>query len=174
MKSVGRTLFELSRYNEVWTDRRTDGQTDKVITIGLPHLRWRGPNNKDATLIEVMFEFKCMLEYPSQRLVMSNEYCSDSLSLSDYSLPDEVLPAYFCDDDEFFDGDDLDLLNASADVEEMVAINSSSRIELHSHSEQNEDMDDNDEDLLLAVENFENSVSKSWHSYVLTFTSLWV
>ena len=25
-------------------DRRTDGQTDKVITIGLPHLRWRGPN----------------------------------------------------------------------------------------------------------------------------------
>ena len=29
-------------------DRRTDGPTDrqidKVITIGLPHLRWRGPN----------------------------------------------------------------------------------------------------------------------------------
>ena len=23
--------------------RRTDGQTDKVITIGLPHLWWRGP-----------------------------------------------------------------------------------------------------------------------------------
>ena len=44
MKSVGRTLFELSRYNEVWTDGRTDRQTDKVITIGLPHLRWRGPN----------------------------------------------------------------------------------------------------------------------------------
>ena len=53
MKSLGQKLFELSRYNEVWTDgqtdrrtdRRTDGQTDKVITIGLPHLRWRGPNN---------------------------------------------------------------------------------------------------------------------------------
>ena len=48
MKSLGQTLFELSRYNKVWTDRqtdrRTDGQTDKVITIGLPHLRWRGPN----------------------------------------------------------------------------------------------------------------------------------
>ena len=29
-------------------DRRTDGQTDKVITIGLPHLRWRGPNKKDS------------------------------------------------------------------------------------------------------------------------------
>ena len=51
MKSVGRTLFELSRYNEVRTDGRTDrrtdgqtdGQTDKVITIGLPHLRWRDP-----------------------------------------------------------------------------------------------------------------------------------
>ena len=27
------------------TDGQTDGQTDKVITIGLPHLRWRGPNN---------------------------------------------------------------------------------------------------------------------------------
>ena len=53
MKSVGWTLFELSRDNEVWTDGqtdgrtdgRTDGQTDKVITIGLPHLRWRGPKN---------------------------------------------------------------------------------------------------------------------------------
>ena len=48
MKSVGLTLFELSRYNEVWTDgrtdRQTDGRTDNVITIGLPHLRWRGPN----------------------------------------------------------------------------------------------------------------------------------
>ena len=40
MKSLGQTLFELSRYNEVWTDRRTD----KMITIGLPHLRWRSPN----------------------------------------------------------------------------------------------------------------------------------
>ena len=27
------------------TDRQTDRQTDRVITIGLPHLRWRGPNN---------------------------------------------------------------------------------------------------------------------------------
>ena len=49
MKSLGQTLFELSRYKEVWTDgqtdRRTDGRTDKVITIGLPHLRLRGPNN---------------------------------------------------------------------------------------------------------------------------------
>ena len=27
-------------------DRRTDRQTDRVITIGLPHLRWRGPNNE--------------------------------------------------------------------------------------------------------------------------------
>ena len=44
MKSLGQTLFELSRYKES-VDRRTDGQTDKVITIGLPHLRWRGPNN---------------------------------------------------------------------------------------------------------------------------------
>ena len=32
------------------TDRQTDGQTDKVITIGLPHLRWRGPNN--GTLLQ--------------------------------------------------------------------------------------------------------------------------
>ena len=54
MKSLGQTLFELSRYNEVWTDgqtdRQTDGRTDrrtdKVITIGLPHLRWRGPKKK--------------------------------------------------------------------------------------------------------------------------------
>ena len=52
MKSLGQTLFELLRYNEV-VNRRTDGQTegrtdrrtDKVIIIGLPHLRWRGPNN---------------------------------------------------------------------------------------------------------------------------------
>ena len=40
MKSLGQTLFELPRYNEVWTD----GRTYKVITIGLPHPRWRGPN----------------------------------------------------------------------------------------------------------------------------------
>ena len=37
------------------TDRRTegqtDGQTDKVITIGLPHLRWRGPNKYMVLLI---------------------------------------------------------------------------------------------------------------------------
>ena len=46
MKYVGRTLFELSRYNKVWTDRQTDRRTDRVITIGLPHLRWRGPNYK--------------------------------------------------------------------------------------------------------------------------------
>ena len=40
LKSLGWKVFELSRYNEVWTDRRTA----RVITIGLPHLRWRGPN----------------------------------------------------------------------------------------------------------------------------------
>ena len=47
MKSVGQTLFELSRYNEVWRDGKTDGRTDRrrVVTVGLPHLRWRGPNN---------------------------------------------------------------------------------------------------------------------------------
>ena len=28
MKFLGRTLFELSRYNEVWTDRQTDRRTD--------------------------------------------------------------------------------------------------------------------------------------------------
>ena len=31
-------------WTEGRTDRQTDGRTDKVITIGLPHLRWRGPN----------------------------------------------------------------------------------------------------------------------------------
>ena len=51
MKSLGRTLFELSSYNEVWTDRQTDGRTDTVITIGLPHLRWRGPNYAFTRLI---------------------------------------------------------------------------------------------------------------------------
>ena len=56
MKSLGRTLFDLSRYNEVWTDRQTDGQTDKVITIGLPHLRWRGPN-KVTQIISVLQYF---------------------------------------------------------------------------------------------------------------------
>ena len=49
MKFVGWGNFELSHYNKVWTDRqtdrRTDRRTDRVITIGLPHLRWRGPNN---------------------------------------------------------------------------------------------------------------------------------
>ena len=62
MKSLGQTLFELSRYNEVWTDRQTDGRTDrrtdKVITIGLPHLRWRGPNkrNKKFRAIRIAFD----------------------------------------------------------------------------------------------------------------------
>ena len=51
MKSVGQTLFELSRYKEVWTDGQTDRQTDKVITIGLPHLRWRGPNKCYSILL---------------------------------------------------------------------------------------------------------------------------
>ena len=43
--------YEVSRSNtfrvialQGSVDRRTDGQTDNVITIGLPHLRWRGPN----------------------------------------------------------------------------------------------------------------------------------
>ena len=43
--------YEVCRLNTVRVialqqsvDRRTDGQTDKLITIGLPHLRWRGPN----------------------------------------------------------------------------------------------------------------------------------
>ena len=54
MKSVGQTLFELSRYNEVWTDR----QTDKVITKGLPHLRWRGPNKTQVDRpVTVCIEF---------------------------------------------------------------------------------------------------------------------
>ena len=56
MKFVGWGIFKLSHYNKVWTDRQTDrrtdgrtdgrtnGRTDRVITIGLPHLRWRGPN----------------------------------------------------------------------------------------------------------------------------------
>ena len=114
------------------------------------------------TPIEVRLEFKYMYILKSQHL--RDVLCQMNivvilLFLSDYPLPDEVLPAYFCDDDEFFDGDDMDLLNASADIEEMVAINSSSRIELH--SEQNEDMDDNNEELLLAMENFEKGVSKS-------------
>ena len=34
-------------------DRRTDRQTDKVITIGLPHLRWRGPNKVYYMAIEL-------------------------------------------------------------------------------------------------------------------------
>ena len=36
MKFVGWEIFELSHYNKVWTYR--------VITIGLPYLRWQGPN----------------------------------------------------------------------------------------------------------------------------------
>ena len=67
MKSVGRTLFELSCYNEVWTDGRTDrqmdGQTDKVITIGLPHLRWRGPNYLyEGIRIQIVFKKYMMTE----------------------------------------------------------------------------------------------------------------
>ena len=30
------------------TDGQTDRRTDTVITIGLPHLRWRGPNNQNG------------------------------------------------------------------------------------------------------------------------------
>ena len=35
----------MDRRTDRQTDRQTDGRTDRVITIGLPHLRWRGPNN---------------------------------------------------------------------------------------------------------------------------------
>ena len=48
MKFVGWEILELLHYNKVWTDGRTDRQTDKVITIGLPHLPWRGPNKSSV------------------------------------------------------------------------------------------------------------------------------
>ena len=51
MKFLGWEIFELSHYNKVWTDGQTDGQTDTVITIGLPHLRWRGPNDVKYPLL---------------------------------------------------------------------------------------------------------------------------
>ena len=37
-------VIALQRSVDRQTDGQTDGRTDKVITIGLPHLRWRGPN----------------------------------------------------------------------------------------------------------------------------------
>ena len=40
----GQTDRRMDRQTDGRTDRQTDGQTDRVITIGLPHLRWRGPN----------------------------------------------------------------------------------------------------------------------------------
>ena len=43
MKSQGKTHFELLCNKKVWTD----GQTDKVLIIGLPHLWWRGPKKFD-------------------------------------------------------------------------------------------------------------------------------
>ena len=73
MKSPGQTLFELSRYNEVWrdgqtdrqtdrrTDGRTDGRTDKVITIGLPHLRWQGPMAGPLKIPLSVTFFMCLL-----------------------------------------------------------------------------------------------------------------
>ena len=55
--------YEVCRLREFWVialqqsvdgqmDRRADRQTDRVITIGLPHLRWRGPNKANPWLIE--------------------------------------------------------------------------------------------------------------------------
>ena len=56
--------YEVSRLRYFWvivlqqsvdrrTDRQTDGRIDKVITctIGLLHLRWRGPNKKKCLTI---------------------------------------------------------------------------------------------------------------------------
>ena len=36
--------LSVDRRTDRQTDGRTDRRTDKVITMGLPHLRWRGPN----------------------------------------------------------------------------------------------------------------------------------
>ena len=43
MKYLGWKLIKLLHYSKVWTDRLMDSQTDRVITKGLRHLRWRGP-----------------------------------------------------------------------------------------------------------------------------------
>ena len=92
MKSVGRTLFELSRYNEVWTDgrtdrqtdRRTDRRTDKVITIGLPHLRWRGPDESSLY----------MVQQPKPTLYISNNFENSKELLIEYVLESHFLMTY--------------------------------------------------------------------------------
>jgi len=42
LKAIGLSELDLSSGNE-FVDGQTDGQTDKVITIGHPHLSMRGP-----------------------------------------------------------------------------------------------------------------------------------
>ena len=42
----------VDRRTDGQTDGQTDGRTDKVITIGLPHLRWRGPNKAGTKVKE--------------------------------------------------------------------------------------------------------------------------
>ena len=83
MKFVGQTLFELSRYKrsvDRRTDRRTDGQTDgrtdKVITIGLPHLRWRGPNYSSFNVLMTREKDGCVLAQMTTQAVDTRELVS--------------------------------------------------------------------------------------------------
>ena len=66
----------------MWTDGRTDGRTDrqrdKVITIGLPHLRWRGPNKlcNNSHLIWDLFLFcKGLQNYVEDDLKNDVNFC---------------------------------------------------------------------------------------------------
>ena len=75
MTSLDWKLFELMHYNKVWIDIRIDfqWQTDKVITIGILHLRWQSPNNgqtfeqtkrlKDRLMIQFLDDTGCFIEY---------------------------------------------------------------------------------------------------------------
>ena len=92
MKSLGQTFFELSRYNEVWTDRRTDGRTDrrtdKVITIGLPHLRWRGPNYCKPSLIckRLISRYRSVRNYTTAQIITSYRSYEIKTTRTKYSV----------------------------------------------------------------------------------------
>ena len=69
-------------------------------------------------------------------------------------LPDNVLPSYFCDDDEFFDGEELYLLNAS---DQMENLNPPAQNEAQVQDDGVDELMDNDDNLLNAVENMERT-----------------
>ena len=85
------SVYEVCRSNTVRVialqgsvDGRTDRQTDKVITIGLPHLRWWGPNQSNPqSMIKILKQCNTCTMYISTKQLRHQ----DRLEAEDCNVP---------------------------------------------------------------------------------------